>query len=124
MQIGVAPDARVAALADALGVDAEKLPISLELEFVGDGISGRASVGAAAGTTFGGWLGLLGTIDALVAEAGAATTYTRALKAAPGRGDPKQTVTHRRDPMTHSAGGDRFNTAAAPGPDRMASASF
>ncbi len=88
--MGFAPDARVAALADALGVFAETLTIRLELELDGDAISGRASVGAAAGTTFDGWLGLLGTIDALVAEAGAATTSIPAIEAASGRGEPKE----------------------------------
>ena len=85
----MAPDARVAVTADAPGVVAKTLTIHLELEFVGDAISGRASVGAAAGTTFDGWLGLLGTIDALVAEADAATTSTPGIEAAPGR-EPKE----------------------------------
>lgn len=83
-QIGVVPDARVAAVAEALDVVAKTLTISLELELAGDALSGRASVGRAPGTAFDGWLGLLGAIDALVAEAGAATTSTPGIEAAPG----------------------------------------
>lgn len=49
-------------------MDKESIALNLELELSGETLTGRARNGSGQGRDFAGWLGLLGAIDALIAE--------------------------------------------------------
>ncbi len=51
-------------------MDNDHISLSLELDISGESLTGHARNGTGAARSFAGWLGLLGAIDALVAEKG------------------------------------------------------
>ncbi len=70
MQLGVRLDGRAPSLEETLVMDNDHISLSLELDISGESLTGHARNGTGAARSFAGWLGLLGAIDALVAEKG------------------------------------------------------
>lgn len=58
-------------------MDNDHISLSLELDISGESLTGHARNGTGAARSFAGWLGLLGAIDALVAEKGGRRPTTK-----------------------------------------------
>lgn len=77
-------------------MDNEHISVSLELDVSGESLTGRARHGTGEARSFAGWLGLLGAIDALLAEKdGPCVRGQRPIGRAPGR-------PHRRGPRVNA----------------------
>lgn len=74
-------------------MDKQHISIGLEVELRGETLTGRARNGSGPGRSFAGWLGLLGAIDALIAESGgrrAEAAHTPAEAADPPHPSPPE----------------------------------